>query len=132
VFCRLRYMLTLHDISEIILLRRVTVSHECIRQREAKLLPVVGEALRKRRHGRDRSSGQGMPMKFTPRDFEVRVRELMEGHAMLLIVAGAMLRARAVLAEQFGKLQKRLASLARQDTRGRLLLSTPAVGEAAT
>ena len=37
---------------------RVTVSHECVRQWEAKLLPVMGEALRKRRHGRGRSSGQ--------------------------------------------------------------------------
>ena len=51
VFCRLRYRLTLRDLSEIMLLRGFTVSHECIRQWEAKLLPVMGEALRKRRHG---------------------------------------------------------------------------------
>jgi transposase-like protein len=49
VFCRLRYRLTLRDLSEIMLLREFTVSHECIRQWEAKLLPVMGEALRKRR-----------------------------------------------------------------------------------
>ena len=58
VFCRLRYRLTLRDLSEIMLLRGFTVSHECIRQWEAKLLPVMGEALRKRRHGRGRRSGQ--------------------------------------------------------------------------
>src|ERR1700687_1636096 len=58
VFCRLRYRLTLRDLSEIMLLRGFTVSHECIRQWEAKLLPVMGEALRKRRHGTGRSSGQ--------------------------------------------------------------------------
>ena len=58
VFCRLRYRLTLRDLSEIMLLRGFTVSHECIRRWEAKLLPVMGEALRKRRHGRGRSSGQ--------------------------------------------------------------------------
>ena len=58
VFCRLRYRLTLRDLSEIMLLRGFTVSHECIRQWEAKLLPVMGEALRKRRHGTGRRSGQ--------------------------------------------------------------------------
>ena len=52
------YRLTLRDLSEIMLLRGFTVSHECIRQWEAKLRPVMGEALRKRRHGTGRSSGQ--------------------------------------------------------------------------
>jgi hypothetical protein len=50
VFCRLRYRLMLSDLSEIMLLRGFTVSHECIRQWEAKLSPVMGEALRRRRH----------------------------------------------------------------------------------
>ena len=58
VFCRLRYRLTLRDLSEIMLLRGITVSHECIRQWEVKLLPVMGEALRKRRLGAGRSPGQ--------------------------------------------------------------------------
>ena len=31
VFCRLRYRLTLRDLSEILLLRGFTVSHECVR-----------------------------------------------------------------------------------------------------
>ena len=48
VFCRLRYRLTLRDLSEIMLLRGFTVSHECVRRWEAKLLPIMGEALRKR------------------------------------------------------------------------------------
>ena len=39
VFCRLRYRLTLRDLSEIMLLRGFIVSYECIRQWEAKLLP---------------------------------------------------------------------------------------------
>lgn len=64
----------------------------------------------------------------TPRSFEGRVRELVDGHATLLAVADALLAARAVLSEQFGKLQKRLVSLAREDTRARLLMSTPGVG----
>ena len=58
VFCRLRYRLALRDLSEIMLLRGFTVSHECIRQWEAKLLPVMGEVLRKRRHGTGRLSGE--------------------------------------------------------------------------
>src|SRR6478609_1249086 len=47
----------------------------------------------------------------TPRSFEGRVRELVDGHATLTVVADAMLLARAVLVEQLGKLQKRLVSL---------------------
>jgi putative transposase len=58
VFCRLRYRLTLRDLSEIMLLRGFNVSHECVRQWEAKLLAVMGEALRKRRQGSARSSGR--------------------------------------------------------------------------
>ena len=64
----------------------------------------------------------------TPRNFEGRVRELVGGHRTLLAVADALLLARATLGEQLGKLQKRLVSLARDDTRARLLMSTPGVG----
>ena len=58
VFCRLRYRLTLRDLSEIMLLRGFVVSHECVRQWEAKLLSVMGEALRQRRHGTGRRSAR--------------------------------------------------------------------------
>jgi transposase len=64
----------------------------------------------------------------TPRSFEGRVRELVTGHETLRAVADALLLARATLGEQLGKLQKRLVSLARHDTRARLLMSTPGVG----
>jgi putative transposase len=56
VFCRQRYRLTLRDLSKILLLRGFTVSHETIRTWEAKLLPIMGDALRKRRHGTRRRS----------------------------------------------------------------------------
>ena len=46
----------------------------------------------------------------TPRSFEGRVRELVDGHATLLTVAEALLLARTTLGEQLGKLQKRLVS----------------------
>ena len=49
VFCRLRYRLTLRDLSEIMALRGIAVSHEAVRDWEAKLLPVLGDELR--RHG---------------------------------------------------------------------------------
>ncbi len=64
----------------------------------------------------------------TPRHFEGRVRELVDGHTTLVAVADALLAGRAVLGEQLGKLEKRLVSLAREDTRARLLMSTPGVG----
>jgi hypothetical protein len=57
-FCRLRYRLTLRDLGEIMLLRGFTISHECIRLWEAKLLPALGEAVRRRRHSTGRSSGR--------------------------------------------------------------------------
>jgi transposase len=76
-----------------------------------------------------RGSGFGLKVgRTTPRSFEVRVRELVDGHATLLAVADALLSPRGVLTEQLSKLQKRLVHLARHDTRARLLMSTPGVG----
>ena len=57
VFCRLRYRLTLRDLSEIMALRGLEVSHEAVRDWEAKLLPLMGDELRKRRHGIRRGAG---------------------------------------------------------------------------
>ena len=57
VFCRLRDRLTLRDLSEIIALRGIEVSHEAVPDWETKLLPVMGDELRKRRHGRRRGCG---------------------------------------------------------------------------
>lgn len=64
----------------------------------------------------------------TPRSFEGRIRELVVGHPTLQAVADALLLARASLGEQLSKLQKRLVSLASEDHRARLLMSTPGVG----
>jgi putative transposase len=57
VFCRLRYRLTLRDLSEMLLLRGFIVSHEAVRDWDTKLLPILGDALRKRRHGTGRGAG---------------------------------------------------------------------------
>ena len=73
VFCRLRYRLTLRDLSEIMMLRGFTVSHECIRRWEAKLLPIMGDTLRKRRHGRGHHSGQSW---YTRRDLPQGPRQM--------------------------------------------------------
>ncbi len=57
VFCRLRYRLTLRDLSEILLLRGIKVSHGVVRDWETKPLPVMGEELRKRCCGRQSGPG---------------------------------------------------------------------------
>jgi len=57
VFCRLRYRLTVRDLSEIMALRGIEVSHEAVQDWEAKLLPVMGDELRKLRHGTGRGAG---------------------------------------------------------------------------
>jgi transposase len=64
----------------------------------------------------------------TPRTFETRVRELVDGHPTLLVVAEALLAARAALVTQLKGVEKRLISLARDDRRARLLMSAPGVG----
>jgi transposase len=64
----------------------------------------------------------------TPRNFDSRIKELVCGQTILEEIADALLIARASLGEQLGRLQKRLVSLARDDQRARLLMSTPGVG----
>jgi putative transposase len=51
VFWRFRYKLSLRDLAEMFLQRGITFTHEAVREWEAKLAPLLGEALRKRRHG---------------------------------------------------------------------------------
>lgn len=51
VLWRLRSRLTLRDLSEMFLERGFLFSHEAIRDWEAKLAPILADALRRRRHG---------------------------------------------------------------------------------
>jgi putative transposase len=46
VLWRLRYRLTLRDLSEMFLTRGIIFSHEAVRRREAKLAPVLADELR--------------------------------------------------------------------------------------
>jgi transposase len=64
----------------------------------------------------------------TPRTFEPRVRELVDGHPSLLAVAEALLAVRAALVTQLKGIENRLLAVARENKRVRLLMSAPGVG----
>src|SRR4051794_26712831 len=66
--------------------------------------------------------------KTTPKTFEARIRTLVADHPTLTLIAEALLRARAVLLEEFIKLDKKVHTLARHDPRARLLMTAPGVG----
>ena len=51
VLWRLRYKLSLRDLSEMFLLRGIVFSYEAVRDWEAKLAPALAETLRRRRRG---------------------------------------------------------------------------------
>src|SRR3954454_10192253 len=58
VLWRLRYRLTLRDLTETFLVRGITFSHEAVRDWEAKLAPLLADELRRRRHGRGGARGR--------------------------------------------------------------------------
>jgi transposase len=66
--------------------------------------------------------------KTTPRTFDDRVRELVDGQPTLQAVADALLSARAVLAREFASLDNRIHKTARQDERVKLMMSAPGIG----
>src|SRR5919109_2244070 len=51
VLWRFRYKLSLRDLAEMFLQRGLSFTHEAVRDWESKLAPLLGETLRKRRHG---------------------------------------------------------------------------------
>jgi transposase-like protein len=56
VLWRFRYKLSLRDLAEMFLQRNLVFTHEAVRNWEAKLAPVLIEALRKKRHRAVRDS----------------------------------------------------------------------------
>jgi len=58
VLWRLRYRLTLRDLSEMGLHRGLIFSHEAVRDWEAKLAPILAVELRQRRHGSGGARGR--------------------------------------------------------------------------
>jgi putative transposase len=55
VLWRLRYKLSLRDLAETFLVRGIVFSYEAVRDWEAKLTPVLAEALRRRRRRRGKN-----------------------------------------------------------------------------
>jgi len=66
--------------------------------------------------------------KTTPVKFEGRVKELVAGNPSLERTADSLLATRAVLRREFNGFEWQLRGMARNDTRARLLMSTPGVG----
>src|SRR3954449_12510965 len=64
----------------------------------------------------------------TPKTFESRVRDLVAQHDTLQTIADALLKARAVLEQEFRTIEKRLYQLARASAPTRRLMTTPGVG----
>jgi transposase len=64
----------------------------------------------------------------TPKRFTARIGDLVSGHATLEVVAAALLAVHEALLREFSGLEKRVRTMARQDTRVRLLMSAPGVG----
>ena len=64
----------------------------------------------------------------TPKNFEGRIHELVEGHTILTQIAHAMLTARAAIMKEFKAIESRLLAQSRRDERVRRLMSTPGVG----
>ena len=60
--------------------------------------------------------------------FEMRIRELVEGHPDLALIAESMLRVRAVLRQQLDVLHRLLLKVARSDEVCRRLMTIPGVG----
>ncbi len=60
--------------------------------------------------------------------FQMRILDLVAGHAMLDTVVGSMLAARAALQAEFAKLHRALLALVRADPVCRQLMSVPGVG----
>ena len=69
---------------------------------------------------------------MTAAQFEFRIRELVEGHPTLAMIAAALLATRVTLRREFNASEKRLRVMARSDTRARLLMKTPGVGTIAS
>jgi transposase len=64
----------------------------------------------------------------TPVRFEGRIRELVAGHPSLEAIAQSLLAVRVALRHEFDRFEKQVRTMARCDTRARLLMSVPGVG----
>jgi transposase len=101
---------------------------------EVRALLTARRLVQSKRHDLEMSlrgilRGFGLKVgKTAPRTFETRIRELVEDHPTLAMVADALLTARAALARELRSLEKKVREMARTDQRTRLLMTTPGVG----
>ena len=101
---------------------------------EVRALLTTRKLLQSKRHDLEMSIRgilRGFGLKVgptTPKTFETRVRELVRGDSTLGVVAGALLKARAAVAQEFQVVEKRLMASARADSVVRTLMSVPGVG----
>ena len=101
---------------------------------EVRALLTTRKLLQSKRHDLEMSirgilRGFGLKVgSTTPKTFETRVRELVRGDSTLGVVAGALLKARAAVAQEFQVVEKRLMASARADSVVRTLMSVPGVG----
>ena len=66
--------------------------------------------------------------KTTPTNFAERIKELVSEHSNLQVIADALLAVREVLLREFRSFEKRVRTMARDDERARLLMTTTGVG----
>jgi transposase len=64
----------------------------------------------------------------TPRTYAARIEALVEGHPTLEVIADALLKVRAVFAQELRGFERRVRAMARDDERSRRLMTTPGVG----
>jgi transposase len=101
---------------------------------EVRALLTARKLLQAKRHDIEmslRGMLRGFGLKVgptTPKTFEARIRELVEGNDTLTEIAEALLAARAALLRGFRSLESRLLAQARRDDRARLLMTVPGVG----
>ena len=101
---------------------------------EVRALLTARKLLQGQRHDIEmslRGALRGFGLKVgptTPKTFAGRVRELVDRHGTLHMIADALLKARAVLAAELKVIEKRLYALARGSAPTRRLMTTPGVG----
>ena len=101
---------------------------------EARALLTARRQVQTKRHDVEMSirgilRGFGLKVgKTTPKTFEHRVRELVDGHPTLSTVVEALLRSRSALDMEFRKLDKTVAKAATADRTVRRLTTAPGVG----
>src|SRR5215218_800037 len=101
---------------------------------EGRALLTTRKLLQAKRHDLEMSLRgvlRGFGLKVgptTPKTFEGRVRDLVAQHDTLRTIADALLKARAVLEQEFKAIEKRLYRLARANEPTRQLMTTPGVG----